>query len=68
LKNAPSSRGTGCDVITKIVVLFLVFMGVLAMFGKLRIPGAKRLANAKCRKCGRYRIGKGPCPCSGKAS
>jgi hypothetical protein len=55
-------------VITKIVVLFLVFMGVLAMFGKLRIPGAKRLANAKCRKCGRYRIGKGPCPCSGKAS
>jgi hypothetical protein len=55
-------------VIAKIVVLFLVFMAVLAMFGKLRIPGAKRLASAKCPKCGRYRIGKGPCPCSGKAS
>ncbi len=66
-KNAPSLRGTGCDVILKIVFLFLIFMGVLAMFGKLRIPGAKRLASAKCRKCGRYRIGKGLCPCSGKA-
>ncbi len=28
------------DVIFKIVTLFLVFMGVLAMFGKLRFPGA----------------------------
>ncbi|WP_299783848.1 hypothetical protein [uncultured Marivita sp.] len=54
-------------MILKIVFLFLIFMGVLAMFGKLRIPGAKRLASAKCRKCGRYRIGKGLCPCSGKA-
>jgi hypothetical protein len=54
-------------VITKIVFLFLIFMAVLAMFGKLRFPGAKRLAEAKCKKCGRYRIGKGPCPCSGKA-
>jgi hypothetical protein len=55
-------------VITKIVFLFLIFMGVLAMFGKLRIPGAKRLSNAKCRKCGRYRIGKGPCPCTRKGN
>ncbi|WP_296939439.1 hypothetical protein [uncultured Marivita sp.] len=54
-------------MISKIVILFLVFMAVLAMFGKLRFPGSKRLANAKCRKCGRYRIGKGPCPCSRKA-
>jgi hypothetical protein len=53
-------------VISKIVILFLVFIAVLAMFGKLRIPGAKRLASAKCKNCGRYRIGKGPCPCSGK--
>ncbi|SHG70164.1 hypothetical protein [Marivita hallyeonensis] len=55
-------------MITKIVFLFLIFMGVLAMFGKLRLPGAKRLASKKCPNCGRYRIGKGPCPCSGKAS
>lgn len=65
-KSAPSSRGTAFDVISKIVILFLVFIAVLAMFGKLRIPGAKRLASAKCKNCGRYRIGKGPCPCSGK--
>ena len=68
LKSVRNSRGTVSDVISKIVLLFLAFMAVLAMFGKLRVPGAKRLANAKCRKCGRYRIGKGPCPCSGKGS
>ncbi|MEI4232753.1 hypothetical protein [Roseovarius sp. D22-M7] len=50
-------------MIVKIVVLFLLAMGVLAMFGKLRFPGQARLAAAKCRKCGRYRIGKGPCQC-----
>lgn len=56
-------RALVCDVIIKIVTLFLVGMGVLAMFGKLRIPGAKRLQSARCPSCGRYRIGKGPCPC-----
>jgi uncharacterized OB-fold protein len=47
----------------KVVSLFLIGMLVLAMFGKLRFPGQKRLAAAKCPKCGRYRIGKGPCSC-----
>ncbi|MFD1508455.1 hypothetical protein [Lacimonas salitolerans] len=56
-------RVSACDVIIKIVTLFLVGMGVLAMFGKLRFPGQKRLQSARCRSCGRYRIGKGPCPC-----
>lgn len=56
-------RGSACDVIVKIVTLFLLAMAVLAMFGKLRLPGAKRLASAKCPGCGRYRIGKGPCSC-----
>ena len=51
-------------MIAKIVMLFLVFIGVLGMFGKLRFPGQQRLASAKCKKCGRYRIGKGPCSCS----
>ncbi len=50
-------------MIVKIVVLFLVAMGVMAMFGKLRVPGADRLAQARCPKCGRFRIGKGQCPC-----
>lgn len=53
----------GSDVIFKIVTLFLVAMGVLAMFGKVSMPGAKRLANRKCRHCGRYKIGKGACDC-----
>ena len=57
------SRATACDVIFKIVTLFLLFIAVIAMFGKLRFPGAKRLSSAKCPACGRYRIGRGPCGC-----
>ncbi len=56
-------RALASDVIIKVVSLFLVGMAVLAMFGKLRFPGQKRLHSAKCPGCGRYRIGKGPCPC-----
>ncbi len=48
----------------KVVSLFLIGMLVLAMFGKLRFPGQRRLDAAKCPKCGRYRIGKGPCDCN----
>jgi len=51
-------------MIIKIVTLFLVVMAVLAMFGKWRFPGQDRLEAAKCKNCGRYRIGKGPCACS----
>ena len=50
-------------MVVKVILLFLVGMAVLAMFGKLRFPGQARLAAAKCRRCGRYRIGKGPCSC-----
>ena len=50
----------------KIVALFLVVMMVLAMFGRLRFPGQAKLQNMKCRKCGRYRIGSGPCFCGNK--
>lgn len=50
-------------MISKIVLLFLAGMAVLAIFGKLRFPGKERLSSAKCAGCGRYRIGKGPCPC-----
>lgn len=56
-------RVSGCDVILKIVSLFLIAMLALGIFGKLRLPGTKRLAAAKCPSCGRYRIGKGPCSC-----
>jgi len=53
-------------MIFKIVTLFLVVMAVLAMFGKMHWLGGKRLASAKCRSCGRYRIGRGTCPCGEK--
>ncbi len=47
----------------KIISIFMVFMAVLAMFGKWRFPGQARLEAAKCKGCGRYRIGKSPCGC-----
>ena len=53
-------------MIVKIIFLFLAVMAVLAMFGRVRFPGQKHLSNRKCPKCGRYRIGRGPCSC-GKA-
>lgn len=53
-------------MIVKIIALFLVAMMVLAFFGKLRFPGQKKLAALKCPKCGRYRIGSGPCSCEKK--
>jgi len=62
-KSAPNLRGLVFDVIFKIVTLFLVGMGVLAMFGKFTFPGQKQWQNAKCRKCGRFKIGRGPCAC-----
>ena len=59
-------RVSGSDVLAKIVVVFLVVIAVLGMFGKLRIPGAARLSQKKCPRCGRYRIGNGPCDCGQK--
>ena len=50
-------------MIVKIIFFFLAFMAVLAMFGRLRFPGQKMLSNRKCPRCGRFRIGKGPCDC-----
>lgn len=69
-----SSRVTGSDVLTKIVALFLVFIAVLGMFGKLRMPRLpglerlKRIGNKRCPDCGRFVIGKGPCPCGREKS
>ncbi len=50
-------------MLIKAVTLFLIFIAALAIFGKLRVPGAGRIASRKCPNCGRYRIGKGPCDC-----
>lgn len=62
-------------MILKIISLFLIFMVVLGMFGKLRIPWRGRLQGRdaqgrltrprKCRDCGRFVIGGGDCDCRG---
>jgi hypothetical protein len=63
--NARSGRGTVFDMLTKIVLVFLVGMAGLAVFGRLRLPGAGK-RGAYCASCGRPRVGTGACPC-GKA-
>jgi hypothetical protein len=51
-------------MISKIVLLFLAFIAVLGLFGKLRTAGRwVGIGQKKCAACGRYKIGKGPCPC-----
>lgn len=51
-------------MIFKIVSLFLIGIAVLAMFGKLRFPGATaRRLSPTCRECGAPRVGRGACPC-----
>jgi len=52
-------------MLIKIVSLFLIGMVVLAMFGRLRLPGTRGVAR-KCRACGAPRIARARCPC-GKA-
>lgn len=65
-------RGSGCDMI-KIVTLFLIFIAVLAMFGRLRIPKIslkrdKALPKPRqCKTCGRMDVtGKGCETCNDK--
>jgi len=53
-------------MILKFVTFFLIGMMVLALFGRFRFPGQKKLESMKCPRCGRYRIGKGPCDCDKK--
>ena len=53
-------------MILKIVVLFLIVMGVMAMFGKLRVPKVKLFDSKRCDKCGKFKIGK-DCQCSKKS-
>ena len=53
-------------MLLRIVLLFLAFMALMGMIGKLRLPkppDIRRLTGRKCPNCGTYRIGSGPCPC-----
>lgn len=53
----------------KVVFLFLIAILVLAMFGRLKAPkitgksNKKPMDARKCKKCGSYILGEGPCAC-----
>ncbi len=63
-KTARLLRGLVCEMLIKGITLFLVFMAILAMFGKIKYPGKKLVDARKCQRCGRFKIGKGTCECS----
>lgn len=59
-------------MLIKIVILFLGGMALIGMIGKVLFPdafrriGSKRAAvgrASRCRRCGRYLLGKGDCDC-----
>ena len=54
-------------MLSKIVFVVLLVMVVIGMIGKaLAKPGRNRpLPAAKCPRCGRFRIGRGPSDCEG---
>jgi hypothetical protein len=58
-------------MLTKVAILFLAGMVLLALVGRALFPGALRLRRgsaarpAKCPSCGRFMIGKAPCDCGG---
>ena len=63
-------------MLVKTTLLFLLGMVLIAMIGRALFPGAVRrivtrrsaaLKPGTCPGCGRYLVGKGPCPCGGAA-
>lgn len=55
-------------MLSKVVLVFLLVMVVIGMIGKaFTKPGGGRhnrvLPASRCRRCGRFSIGSGPCDC-----
>lgn len=59
-------------MLVKVVILFLAAMALIGLIGKLLFPATfRRIASRKvalgkpsrCRRCGRYLLGKGGCDC-----
>lgn len=55
---------------SKVVLLFLIFIMVLGIFGRLRLPKVKNpfkrktvKATEKCETCGRYNLAGEDCSC-----
>lgn len=47
-------------MITKIILIFLAVMAVIAMLGRFRLPARRARF---CSACGRPMLGTKPCPC-----
>ena len=58
-------------MLTKVAILFLAAMVLLALVGRALFAGTLRLRRdparrpETCPSCGRFLIGKGPCDCGG---
>lgn len=50
-------------MLVKIITFFLIFMAVLALFGRLRFPGGRRAGLRRCPDCGAPLAGRAGCPC-----
>ena len=53
-------------MLVKIVTFFLIGMVVLAMIGRLRVPGIGKVTLQKpkrCKACKRFLFNSDPCPC-----
>ena len=61
----PFGRASGCSVLVKIIIVFLLAMVLVGMIGKVLFPGAvPRVLRRSpvCKACGRHVIGKS-CDC-----
>ena len=60
-ERAPT-RVSASDVIVKIVILFLVFMGVMAMFGNCAFPARRSSPRPRCPNAAASASARGPAP------
>jgi len=56
-------------MLIKVAILFVIFMMVVGMVGKLRLPkfGTGLKKTKKCQTCGSFLIGTSPCNCQTKS-
>ncbi len=60
-------------MMSKVVIFFLIFILVMGMLGRLRVPKVKNpfklktvKSTVKCEKCGRYNLAGENCACEKK--
>lgn len=55
-------------MLVKTILIFLAAMALIGMIGKVLFPKAMpRLGLARCKSCGKPRVGRGDCTCGGRA-